>query len=122
VKEHASGACYHDRGQEPASIYPDAHRLASFSDALVEQGEIAIELDGIEHRVRRGGLVVVPRGVAFRWRNASRERGVRWVATYTPGGFERFFLEMADRLRMLASSDAFRYDSNRAAVVDAVRR
>jgi hypothetical protein len=77
VKEHASGACYHDRGQEPASIYPDAHRLASFSDALVEQGEIAIELDGIEHRVRRGGLVVVPRGVAFRWRNASRERGVR---------------------------------------------
>jgi quercetin dioxygenase-like cupin family protein len=69
--------------------------------ALVEDGEIAIELDGIEHRVRRGGLVVVPRGVAFRWRNASDEHDVRWLATYTPGGFERFFLDVVDRLRTL---------------------
>lgn len=69
--------------------------------ALVEDGEIAIELDGVEHRVPRGGLVVVPRGVAFRWWNASHENRVRWLATYTPGGFERFFVEMVDRLRAL---------------------
>jgi hypothetical protein len=29
--------------------------------ALVEDGEIAIELDGVEHRVPRGGVVVVLR-------------------------------------------------------------
>lgn len=69
--------------------------------ALVEDGEIVIELDGVEHRVPRGGLVVVPRGVAFRWWNASHEHGVRWLATYTPGGFERFFVDMVGRLRAL---------------------
>ena len=69
--------------------------------AHVEEGEIAIELDGVEHRVPRGGIVVVPRGVAFRWRNASDDNEVRWLATYTPGGFERFFVEVVDRLRTL---------------------
>jgi len=72
--------------------------------ALVEDGEIAIELDGVEHRVRRGGLVVVPHGVAFRWWNASRERGARWLATYTPGGFERFFVEMISGMQALGHS------------------
>lgn len=69
--------------------------------ALIEDGEIVIELDGVEHRVPRGGLVVVPRGVAFRWCNASHEHGVRWLATYTPAGFERFFVDMVGRLRAL---------------------
>ena len=35
--------------------------------ALVQEGEIDIELGGIEYRVSGGGLVVVPRGTAFRW-------------------------------------------------------
>lgn len=69
--------------------------------ALVEDGEIAIELDGVEHRAGRGSVVVVPRGVAFRWRNASDEHGVRWLATYAPGGFERFFIDMVERLQRL---------------------
>jgi quercetin dioxygenase-like cupin family protein len=69
--------------------------------AHVEEGEVAIELDGVEHRVQTGGVVVVPRGVAFRWWNASHEHGVRWLATYTPGGFERFFVDMVERLRTL---------------------
>jgi mannose-6-phosphate isomerase-like protein (cupin superfamily) len=69
--------------------------------ALVEEGEVAIELDGKVERVGAGGLVVVPRGVAFRWWNASDEGGARWVATYTPGGFERFFVEMVERVRSL---------------------
>jgi hypothetical protein len=68
---------------------------------LVEAGEIAIELDGVEHRVPHGGLVVVPRGVAFRWWNASHEHAVRWLATYAPGGFEHFFVDMVARLRAL---------------------
>jgi quercetin dioxygenase-like cupin family protein len=81
---------------------PIAHRHSDVDwYAFVEDGEIAIELDGVEHRVPRGGVVVVPRGVAFRWRNASDEHGVRWLATYTPGGFEHFFVDMVDRLHRL---------------------
>jgi Cupin domain len=67
----------------------------------VEEGEVAMELDGREHRITAGGLVVVPRGVAFRWWNPSTEHGVRWHCTYTPGGFERFFMQMFERLKAL---------------------
>ena len=69
--------------------------------AFVEEGEIAIELDGTLHRVAKGGVVIVPRGVAFRWSNASDQRGAKWLCTYAPGGFERFFTDMFDRLRSL---------------------
>src|SRR5512146_759944 len=68
---------------------------------LVEQGEIGIDLDGETHWVREGGMVVVPRGVAFRWWNPSEENLLRWLCTYTPGGFEHFFVEMFGRLRSL---------------------
>jgi quercetin dioxygenase-like cupin family protein len=69
--------------------------------ALVEEGEVAIELDGSVERVAAGGLIVVPRGVAFRWWNASDENSARWLATYTPGGFEGFFVDLVKRLRNL---------------------
>ena len=66
---------------------------------FVEEGEVAMDLDGEEQRIRAGGIVVVPRGVAFRWWNPSAEHGVRWHCTYTPGGFERFFMKMFERLK-----------------------
>ena len=66
---------------------------------FVEAGEVAMELDGHEKRIRAGGIVVVPRGVAFRWWNPSAEDGVRWHCTYTPGGFEQFFMKMFERLK-----------------------
>lgn len=68
---------------------------------FVDEGEVAMELDGRESTIKAGGIVVVPRGVAFRWWNPSTERGVRWHCTYTPGGFERFFMQMFERLREL---------------------
>jgi mannose-6-phosphate isomerase-like protein (cupin superfamily) len=71
---------------------------------FVEQGEVAMELDGREERIRAGGIVVVPRGVAFRWWNPSAEEGVRWHCTYTPGGFERFFIQMYERLTELGGA------------------
>jgi mannose-6-phosphate isomerase-like protein (cupin superfamily) len=68
---------------------------------FVEEGEVAMQLDEETHRIPRGGIVVVPRGVAFRWWNPSDQNGVRWHTTYTPGGFERFFEQMVARLRAL---------------------
>ncbi len=69
--------------------------------AFVLDGEVAIELDGDVARVRAGGVVFVPRGVAFRWWNASDTNSARWLCTYTPGGFERFFVDLTDRLKSL---------------------
>ncbi|MBV8519415.1 MAG: cupin domain-containing protein [Acidobacteria bacterium] len=71
---------------------------------FVEEGEVAMELDGSEQRIRTGGIVVVPRGVAFRWWNPSSERGLRWHCTYTPGGFEHFFEDMLKRLAQFGGS------------------
>ncbi|HJT17423.1 MAG TPA: cupin domain-containing protein [Thermoanaerobaculia bacterium] len=73
---------------------------------FVEEGEVAIELDGQLHRVPQGGIATVPRGVAFRWWNASDARPVRWLCTYTPGGFEDFFREMFEGVRSLGHAPA----------------
>jgi quercetin dioxygenase-like cupin family protein len=67
----------------------------------VQEGEVAIELDGHVARVPAGSVVVVPRGVAFRWSNASDDEPVRLTFTYVPGGFERFFVDLVDGLKAL---------------------
>jgi quercetin dioxygenase-like cupin family protein len=68
---------------------------------VVTEGEIRLELDGVEHLVPTGGVVYVPRGSLFRWRNASADRPARWVLSYNPGGFERYFVELAEAIGAL---------------------
>src|SRR5262245_24292388 len=59
----------------------------------VLEGTVAIESEGKERRlVRAGEWVFVPRGTAFRWWNPA-EQPARWLLTYSPGGFEGYFLE-----------------------------
>lgn len=76
------------------------HRDMDWHGVVVE-GEIAIELDGTPAVIATGGAVFVPRGVAFRWRNPHADRGARWILTYTPGGFERYFVEIIDAVNAL---------------------
>ncbi len=68
---------------------------------VVTEGEVAIELDGVVHTVVTGGVVWVPRGTVFRWWNPSADRPARWLLTYTPGGFEGYFAEIADAVAAL---------------------
>jgi mannose-6-phosphate isomerase-like protein (cupin superfamily) len=67
----------------------------------VLEGTVAMELDGSVVTLPAGSMVLVPRGTAFRWWNDSATDPVRWVCTYTPGGFERYFTDMADALGSL---------------------
>jgi mannose-6-phosphate isomerase-like protein (cupin superfamily) len=64
----------------------------------VLEGTVAMELDGQLVTIPGGGIVTVPRGVAFKWWNASADRPVRWVCSYFPGGFERYFVELVTAL------------------------
>jgi mannose-6-phosphate isomerase-like protein (cupin superfamily) len=67
----------------------------------VLDGAVAMILDGQRVTIEAGGLVVVPRGTAFQWWNASADRPVRWLCTYAPGGFENYFGEVATALQSL---------------------
>ncbi|MEU3711966.1 quercetin 2,3-dioxygenase [Streptomyces catenulae] len=55
-------------------------------------GELEMYADGTDHAVRSGDFVFVPRGIYHRFRNTGHHPA-RLLAVFTPGGFERFFLE-----------------------------
>jgi quercetin dioxygenase-like cupin family protein len=75
---------------------PALHRHADIDwYAHVLEGSIAMTLDGSDVVVPTGGIVYIPRNTAFRWSNASKTEPARWLITYTPGGFERYFAELA---------------------------
>jgi mannose-6-phosphate isomerase-like protein (cupin superfamily) len=64
----------------------------------VLEGEIAVEDQGGATRiVGAGGWVYVPRGTPFRWWNA-RSEPARWLLSYAPGGFEQYFVELAEAM------------------------
>jgi quercetin dioxygenase-like cupin family protein len=74
---------------------PVRHRHRDMDwQAVVTDGEIAMELDGVLETIPVGGVVFIPRGTAFKWWNAHKDRKARWMLTYTPGGFEQFFVDV----------------------------
>ena len=74
---------------------PMRHRHLDLDwQGYVVAGSVAMELDGKPVTIPEGGLVAVPRGVAFKWWNASATEPVRWICTYAPGGFEQYFVEL----------------------------
>lgn len=81
---------------------PVLHKHADMDwSAHVLSGAAAMQLDDRQVRVDAGGLVVIRRGTAFRWWNASDTEPVRWLLTYTPGGFEQYFLDLAQAFSAL---------------------
>jgi quercetin dioxygenase-like cupin family protein len=68
----------------------------------VLESTLAFDLDGETHEVGPGGIIHVPRGARFRWWNA-RPAPARWLMTYVPGGFEQYFVELAEALAALPS-------------------
>jgi mannose-6-phosphate isomerase-like protein (cupin superfamily) len=81
---------------------PALHRHPDMDwHAYVLEGAVAMDLDDRAVTVERGAVVVIPRGTAFRWSNASSTEPVRWLLTYTPGGFENYFFELGEALAAL---------------------
>jgi mannose-6-phosphate isomerase-like protein (cupin superfamily) len=48
--------------------------------------------------VRAGETLVLRHGTPFAWRNASAEEPAVYLAVYAPGGFEEYFVAVADAL------------------------
>lgn len=75
---------------------PALHRHRDLDwHAHVVSGTVAMRLGERDVTVGAGGFLFIPRGTAFRWWNASQTEPVRWLLTYTPGGFEKYFGELA---------------------------
>ena|SRR5437764_5681946 len=77
----------------PTPGAPHHHTRESWS-AFVLEGRARIRLEDSPRELRRGDVVHVPRGRAFQWEEA--EEGTRMLFVYTPGGFERYFVEIAE--------------------------
>jgi len=77
-----------------------AHDDVDWSGYVLE-GEIALDADDDHLRIPTGGYVLLPRHTAFRWWNARDDMPVRWLITYTPGGFEQFFRDLDAKLAAL---------------------
>lgn len=69
--------------------------------AYVLEGNMALEADDEQIRIPAGGYALVPRNTTFRWWNASDDQPLRLLATYSPGGFEHFFRDLAAALAAL---------------------
>jgi mannose-6-phosphate isomerase-like protein (cupin superfamily) len=81
---------------------PTLHRHTDIEwHGHVLEGTVKMTLDGREVTVPAGGLVFVPRGTSFNWWNGSATEPVRWTCTYAPGGFEKYFGDVAAALNAL---------------------
>ncbi len=81
---------------------PIVHRHDDMDQiAHVLEGEVSLELDGRKVAAPEGAVIAIPRGTSFRWSNARADAPCRWVFTYMPGGFERYFGELATALKAL---------------------
>lgn len=73
---------------------PPPHTHSKEDETIyVVEGELAAFLDGKRYDVKAGAWVHMPRGVEHCFKNVS-DKPTRMILTYTPGGFEKWFLEV----------------------------
>lgn len=95
-----------DRGKRtPLHTHPSDETMY-----LIE-GELLMHIDGREHEVRTGGVVLAAAGVPHAFLVTSATARVLWL--HTPGGCEAFYR---------AASDPLTGDTNRVVDFDRVRR
>lgn len=62
---------------------------------FVIEGELEFIVNGLEITASTGTVVHIPRGALHSFRNA-KSTSSRLLTVYTPGGFERWFLEVGE--------------------------
>jgi mannose-6-phosphate isomerase-like protein (cupin superfamily) len=89
----------------PASFGPPRH-LHHREDEVIEliEGQAVVWTPNLSFVLAPGDLVLLPKLGAHTWR-AYGPKGVRFTATFTPSGFERFFQDI-ERRRLLATDVA----------------
>ena len=70
---------------------PPHHVHAEHDEVFyVIEGTLRVRLDDEQRDVAAGSVVIVPRGVAHGFSNAT-DRPTRFIGTVSPGGFEHYF-------------------------------
>ena len=64
---------------------------------FILEGRYRFHVDGHEHVLEPGDWLFIPRGTPHRFTSVDDEPG-RFLALFTPGGFEGYFREVADLL------------------------
>ena len=75
----------------PLHTHPDSDETM-----FILEGEILMHLDGTEHRIREGGLVVAPRGVPHAFMVTSPH--ARMLCLHTPGCCQAFYWDASSPL------------------------
>ncbi len=70
----------------------------------VLEGTLTLEMAGITHRLPAGSFVHIPRGTAHSQGSAD-DQPVKLLATFSPGGFDRFFLDRVELGRTVGRGD-----------------
>jgi quercetin dioxygenase-like cupin family protein len=81
VAPPGGGTPLHIHSREDESLY-------------VLEGRLTVLIDGKESVVGPGSYVFLPRGIAHAWCN-ERPEPARFIAVFTPGGFESFYNDIA---------------------------
>ena len=70
----------------------------------VLEGTLELEMGGVTHTLPAGSFVHIPRGTAHAQGSAT-DQPVRLLTTFTPGGFEAFFLDRVALARTVQRGD-----------------
>lgn len=89
----------HPPYRTPAHVHPEMDE--SF---YVLEGTLALEIDGRSHRLPAGSFVHIPRGTVHAQGSAD-ERPVKLLATFSPGAFDRFFIDRVELAKSIQRSD-----------------
>lgn len=92
-----------------AGAPPHIHRSAD-EYFFIQQGEMHFVCDGVEFDAPAGTSVLIPRGVAHAWVNLA-DTPTRSLVTFTPGGIENMFKELAAVFPHGIEELAARYDT-----------
>ena len=63
---------------------------------IVIEGALVVAGPDGEVEVCAGSTMVIPHGAPFAWRNASADEPAVYLGVYAPGGFEQYFVAVAD--------------------------
>lgn len=72
---------------------PHTHAEADESFYVLE-GEFEVRAGGKTFSIKPGDFAFIPRGTEHIWKNALDDRPSRMLRIYTPGGMERFFIDI----------------------------
>jgi quercetin dioxygenase-like cupin family protein len=94
ISEETGGAYAAFEDIVPPNAGPPPHTHTKEDETmLVLEGELEVTLGEKTQTVKAGTFIHMPRGVPHNFKNRS-DKPARMFLTYTPGGFEKWFLEV----------------------------